>query len=51
MKAFKCLKCEKICYSSADLDVQVRPECPYCGADIENQSEVDIPEVDTNEER
>ena len=32
MKAFKCLKCGTISYSSASLDNQRNPECPYCGA-------------------
>lgn len=30
MKDFKCGKCGKTSYSSADLDKQSNPECPYC---------------------
>lgn len=39
MKAFKCTKCGQTSYSSAALDNQKKPECPYCGADKKMQSE------------
>lgn len=32
MKAFKCMVCGNVSYSSADLDRQINPGCPYCGA-------------------
>lgn len=35
MKAFKCKKCKQICYSSADINQQINPLCPYCGAKLQ----------------
>ncbi len=32
MKAFKCSSCGKVSYSSADLDRQTSPDCPFCKA-------------------
>lgn len=47
MKAFKCSKCGKTSYSSADLDNQINPNCPYCNADKKYMSEETIKNYDT----
>ncbi len=32
MKEFVCEDCKGKSYSAADLDRQIKPECPYCGS-------------------
>ena len=32
MKEFVCEDCKGKSYSAADLDKQIKPECPYCGS-------------------
>lgn len=47
MRAFKCSSCGKVSFSSADLDRQTNPSCPYCGADKQHMSEVVLKNCDT----
>jgi DNA-directed RNA polymerase subunit RPC12/RpoP len=43
MKEFVCEDCKGKSYSAADLDKQIKPECPYCSSkklkDTSNQSD------------
>jgi len=39
VKAFKCKVCGKTSYSSADLEHQINPRCPYCKAGKEHLTE------------
>jgi|GEM_PF-3071861 len=47
MKAFKCSSCGKVSYSSADLERQTSPGCPYCKADKQHITEVIMKSCDT----
>ncbi|NLO47648.1 MAG: hypothetical protein GX111_04915 [Clostridiales bacterium] len=39
MREFVCLNCGRIRYSSVELKTQSDTRCPYCGADIYEQSD------------
>lgn len=39
MKVFKCAECGKYSYSSADLERQANPGCPYCKAEKPHMTE------------